>query len=58
MFILEILRSVLQAVNEWQASPSVVSLHLTVWGFSSQFGLLVAATAALGLAVLHARSSD
>jgi hypothetical protein len=57
MFILEVLQSFLHAVNEWQATPSVVSMHLTVWGFASQFGLLLMVTAVFGMAVLRARSS-
>ena len=57
MYIVEVLQSFLHAVNEWQAAPSVVSLHLTVWGLVSQFGVLMMAAAVLGLAVLRVRSS-
>ena len=58
MYIVEVLQSFLHAANEWQATPSVVSLHLTVWGVASQFGLLMMAAAVLGLAVLRARPSS
>jgi hypothetical protein len=58
MFIMDVFESFLRAVNEWQATPSVMSLHVTVWGAASQFGLLMMAALVCGLMVLRARSSQ